>query len=384
MALGMGLGLRSFYASYFMAVGVSLPFLPPYLRGLGLSGRQVATMLSIAPFLHLGVPLVWGWVADRTRRPDLALRLACFGAFLCVLPLITARSVPALLLVFAAHGLFSVPIISLVDSLALERVRHGDDYARIRLLGSLSCALTCMVVGQVLSARGGRAADPLVPTLVAAAYALTIIASLAVRGHGVERERPHAREMLVLLRDPRFRLLLVMAPVHWACSSPFHGFFAILLQDRGLSAAIVGRAFLVSVSAELAVLFFFRRLHRRFGLATLLAAAFAASLVRWVLVTVVHDPHLLVALQLLHGLTYGVFWGAALAWLGACVSPHVRATGQAMFTAASFGLGNIVGMYASGALYDAFGRAEPAFLLAAAVELVPFTLALTKGRRLQP
>ena len=30
-------------------------------------------MMSVAPFFHLAVPLGWGWLADKSRRPDLLL-----------------------------------------------------------------------------------------------------------------------------------------------------------------------------------------------------------------------------------------------------------------------------------------------------------------------
>ena len=44
----------------------------------------------------------------------------------------------------------------------------------------------------------------------------------------------------------------------------------------------------------------------------------------------------------------------------------------------------MVGILGTGWLYDAAGGAQPAFLVAAAVELVPLGLVLTLGRRLDP
>ena len=113
--------------------------------------------------------------------------------------------------------------------------------------------------------------------------------------------------------------------------------------------------------------------------------AFAATAVRWVLVAVVHRPVLLVALQATHALTFGVFWGAALAWLGECVPPRLRATGQTMFTGVHVRRReHDLGMLGTGALDDAFGGADSAFLLAGVLELVPLVLVATIGRRLDP
>jgi PPP family 3-phenylpropionic acid transporter len=375
--------LRAFYGCTFAAIGVSVVFFPPYLRSLGLSGRQISWLLSVAPLLHLAVSMGWGWLADRTRRPDLLLRLACLGACLLMLPVVRVRTMPGLLLCYAAQQSFAVPIVGLVDSLALERARQGEDYGRIRLWGSVAFALMSGALGAVLSARGRSGGDPLVPAVIAACLGAAFCVSFTLRGHG-ERERPHTRDVSALLRDRRFLLLLVVAPLHWACTAPYHGFFAILMQDHHLSPALWGWAFMLAVACEVAAFFLLRRLRARFALSSLLAVAFGASALRWVLVAVLRAPAALVLLQAAHFLTFGLFWGVAMAWLSACVPARLRATGQTLFTAAAYGLGNGAGMFASGQLYDTFGGAAAAFLTAGLVELLPFALMLGLGRRLDP
>jgi PPP family 3-phenylpropionic acid transporter len=374
--------LKLFYVCLFVASGVSIPFFPPYLRQLGLSGREVATLMAVAPVLHLGAPLLWGWAADRTRRPDLLLRVACLGAGVCLVPLVSLRALPAMLPVYAAHQLFAVATLGLADSLAVDRARRlGEDYGRTRLWGSISFVAACTLAGPVLLARGRAEGDPLVPLTIAAAFLLSSVAALALRGEA-GAPRPHARDLRLLLRDRRFLFLLVVAPLHWACLSPYHGFFAILVHDRGHGADVIGLAFAVSVIAEIVAFYFFRHLRRRFSLPFLLAFAMAASAARWLMVSVSFSAPALVAGQLLHALSFGVFWSAAVAWLGECVPPALRATGQTLYTAVTFGVGHLVGVLGSGLLYDATGGASAAFATAAGLELIPLALTLAAGWRL--
>jgi PPP family 3-phenylpropionic acid transporter len=375
--------LRLFYACYFASMGASVPFFPPYLRSLGLSGRQISFMLALAPLLHLAVSLGWGWIADRTRRPDLVLRLVCLTACLLMVPLVFVRTMPAMLFLYAAHQAFAVPIIGLTDALALERVRQGADYGRIRVWGSFAFALSSQAVGTLLRLRGHTGGDPLVPAFIAGALGLAFLTSLTLRGH-VERERPHAREISTLLADKRFLFILLLAPLHWGCTAPYHGFLGILFRDCHLPQDLLGASFLVSVGAEMATLYFFAKLRARFTLAPLLSVAFAATAVRWCLVAYVRNSALLVALQAVHALTFGVFWGSALAWVGECVPPRLRASGQTLFTGVMYGVGNMTGMLGSGALYDHFHGAEASFLVAGVLELVPLALVATLGRRLEP
>ena len=91
--------LRAFFFVYFGATGIVVPYLGPYLRGLGFSGRQIAIALSIAPLFGLVLPLVWGWLADRTGRHVAVLRGLCIGMLLGSLALLFARQYGAVLLV---------------------------------------------------------------------------------------------------------------------------------------------------------------------------------------------------------------------------------------------------------------------------------------------
>jgi len=375
--------LRLFYACYFAAIGASVPFFPPYLRSLGLSGRQISFMLAVAPILHLAVPLGWGWIADRTRRPDLVLRLVCLVAAAMMVPLVFVRTMPAMLFLYAGYQAFLVPIVGLTDAIALERVRHGADYGRTRVWGSFAFAISSLVVGKVLDWRGRTDGDPLVPAYIAALLGVTFLVSLTLRGQAAP-ERPHASEIRTLLRDRRFLFLLVFAPLHWGCTAPYHGFLGILFRDRHLAQGLLGASFLVAVGAEMATLFFFSRLRARFRLAPMLIVAFLVTGVRWVLVAVIQDPFWLVALQSVHALTFGIFWASCLAWVGECVPPTLRATGQTLFTGVLYGVGNGLGMLGSGALYDAFAGADFSFALAGALEIVPVALMATLGLRLDP
>src|SRR5207245_8492044 len=98
--------------------------------------------------------------------------------------------------------------------------------------------------------------------------------------------------------------------------------------------------------------------------------------VRWALIAYARGAPELIGLQVLHALTFGVFWGCAVETMQRTVPARLRATGQAMFSAVVFGAGNAVGYALSGAGYDRFGSAAPLYAFAAVVELLPLVLLL--------
>jgi PPP family 3-phenylpropionic acid transporter len=198
---------------------------------------------------------------------------------------------------------------------------------------------------------------------------------------GESGARPHLRDVRQLFANPRFRLLLLAAPLHWACCAPYNAFFGILLRDRHFPPAVLGVSFCVGVAGEMLVFVRFSRLRARMDLDTMLALAFGASALRWLIVSQVDSIAAVMVLQLVHCLTYGLFWAAGVAVVGESAPPQLRATGQAFFVISVVGVGNILGNLGAGALYDLGGSAVYAFLAAGFGELIPLALALAARRR---
>lgn len=375
--------IQPIYFFYFMSVGISMPFFAPYLRGLGLSGRQIAAILSIVPLLNMGMPLFWAWTADRTRQHARILRGICLGACCGYLPLVAVKTFPAVVGSYLAFAIFGVGIGTLVDSLAIARVRAGEDYGRLRVWGSIGYMTSAVGVGALLTLRGSRPADRLVPALVACALLATFLACLQLRGTGDSPARPHWNDVRALLRNPRFRFLLVVAPLHWIGCAPYNIFFGIFVRDRNLTPLVLGGALATGVLAEMMILLMFTRLRRRFTIEALLAAAFAGTIVRWLVVPFTASMGAVVALQLLHALTFGLFWGAGIALVADCVPASLRATGQSLYITSMLGVGNVLGYLATGWIYDRVGSVDPAFFGAAALETVPLLLTLLARSRLK-
>lgn len=372
--------LKTFYVCYFVVVGVSTPFFAAYLRRLGLSGQAVSAVLSLAPMLQLGVPLVWGWLADRTRQPALVLRILCLGACLTSIPIVYTRSMPALLLFYFAQQIFAGSITALSDSIAVERARLGShDYTSIRLWGSLSFIATCMATGALLDRRAVVNGDRLVPALVSVGFGLSFLASCGVRGHA-SWQAPRLRDVAILLRDRRLRFLLLIAGLHWLGLTPFHGFFGVLVQDRGLPATTTSQAFMTGAAAEIVVFILYARLRARFGLPALFAASFTVTAVHWFVVAHTRSAFMIVATQMLHAMTFGMFWATSMAWVGQCVPSPLRATGQMLFST-TLGIGAMLGLLSVGWLYDVSGGAGSAFLAAGLLELVPLAAVCAYWRR---
>jgi PPP family 3-phenylpropionic acid transporter len=322
--------------------------------------------------------LVWGGIADRLGAPARALSLCTLGMLLATCGLPFARTPAQVGAVLVLSALFSGAVVPLVDSTTVEMVRRqpGHGYARIRLWGSIGFVLTAQGLGLLLAARGDRPADRAMPF----AY-LGCVAGFALLGQAMppmeaHPQRPRLRDALVLLRDRRLLFLLAICAAHWIACAPYHLLFGVLVRDLGLPSSVTGAGLAAGVTAEVFALLAFPALLRRSSLRVLFAVAFAGSALRWALLARVHGAFPLVALQLLHALSFGLFWGCAVEGMQRIVPAHLRATGQALFSALVFFGGNAVGYALSGSGYGRSGSAAPLYAAAAGVELLPLLLLL--------
>src|SRR5205823_14640452 len=176
----------------------------------------------------------------------------------------------------------------------------------------------------------------------------------------------HLGEVRALFSDRRLLLLLAAGAVH-AATTACYQFFGVLVRDVGLSSTVTGAGMAFGVAAEVLCLFAFPWLERRFALGTLLAFSFAATSLRWLLVSRADGAAWLVVLQGFHGLTFGLYWAASIRTLEHLVPPRLRATGQTTFSAVTFAVGGAIGYRAAGFAYDRLGGASPVFAWAAAI-----------------
>ena len=382
--------LRAFYFLYYGYVGASQGFLAPWLRGLGFSGDAIGAVAMAAQLVSAPAGLFWAHAADLRDARETTLRRCALGACCALAFLPFARTPWQVGLVLAVHGFFAGAVIPLVDSVTMEwAVREpGRSYARTRLFGSLGFVVVAQGLGLLLTARGDRSGDPLMP--VAAALSVLGYAMVARTLHGTVRgvpgPSPERGAFLPaaarILSDPAVALLFVVCVLHWAGCAPYHLLYGVLVRDHGLPSSLTGLGLGLGVLAEVFALFAFPALLRRFSLGTLLLVASGRTVVRWLLLSRAHDAASIVGLQLLHALSFGVWWAAAVEAMRRSVPLQLRATGQALFSALVFGAGNAIGYGLAGAGYQRYGSATPLFAFAAAVESAALVFTALAAARL--
>lgn len=324
-------------------------------REQGLTGTDIGTLSAI--YAGAGVilsPLIGTRFDASHRKPVFLAMLALLaGSAFCLFSLdlpLTARIPIAI-----ALGCGWLPMVPLTDSITVgDRVAKATSrgYGGFRRWGSVGFALAGAVAGE-LTGRWGLAL--IFPAYAACSIAVAALVSripksaIATADHTVR-----ASAVFDLWRIPSYRLFLLVVLLSNVGAAMCYSFRAIYLNSIGLSDTTIGRLWLLLIPGEVACFTYARRLADRYSPGALMMVGTAIGGIRWILLAHARPPGLY-AVELLHGISFAVYFPAATAYVSRVVPERLRGTAQTMFFAFGFGIGGSIGSYTGGRLYDAAG-----------------------------
>jgi PPP family 3-phenylpropionic acid transporter len=373
--------LRLYYFAAFAALGVYLPFFPPWLEARGVRGLSLSLVTATFPAMSVIGPPAFGFVADALGLRGALLRLACGGAFagfVAVSALALAGGPIHLGPLFAAvlfYAFFRSPMGMMADVVALEQSsRAGVPYGALRLWGSVGFLCATTLAGWVADPK-----DPArVPIAVAVALFGAFAASFALPSRVPAPARPSAAHVTAFVRDPSVRLFLAGAFLAQAGHVCYDMRLSSYLRDRGASQPFTSMTWSFGVLAEIILMAGFARVAARARPPVLIAIAYAGASMRWLLIAILPGVWPLLLLAPLHALSFGVMWVASLAFVKERAPAHMLGTAQGMFTAV-VGAGSVAGMLVWGPLYEKRGG-EVTFATAAGVSACACALAIAFAR----
>jgi MFS transporter, PPP family, 3-phenylpropionic acid transporter len=365
--------LSLFYAAFFLAGGVQLPFWPVWLSSRGLGPGEIGALLAIGQWTKVAATPLIGGMADRScdpRRVMLGLVILCLAGYVLCIP---ARGFLPLTFLNALTAACLAGLLPIGESLALSHTRQGAvDYGRVRLWGTLAFVLATLAGGPIV---GGRNPD-IILALILGLTALNLgSCSLLPRAHThLSEETGSWRQMMA----GQHLLFLACATLIAASHSVYYAFGTLNWQAQGHSDTVIAMLWAEGAAAEAVFFFWGARAVARWGPTALLAVGGGSAALRWTVLAVASDLRVLALAQLLHAGTLAAAHLGAMHYMARAVPPRYAATGQAVYSAVVGGAGYGLFMLASGWLYGALGG--EAYLAMAALGIAALVLALLLGR----
>ncbi len=375
-------------------LGLIFPFYSLYLReNAGLSGTQVGAVMATLPLIGLIAQPFWGHLADRTGRRVTVLAALAFGTCLGYCGLAFANSFSSFIIGTALLALFSTPLLPGCVSLSLALLPEptGAAFGRVRVMGTIgfgvSVGLFPVVLrayqrfspasGQPAAAAGEGEAGLRIMFFVAALLLLLATATTLRLPEGrVVSLRARRGEWRLLVRNGLFARVLIFTFLAYLFIQGPMVLFPILVRAQGGGLEAISRMWLIMLTLEIPLLFYFGVGLARMGPRGVIAIGITAAAVRWGVSGFVDDLRWVYLVQVLHGVTvWGVILGVPL-YVDAIVPQRLRSTGQGLLAMIGVSLGSIISNVGAGWLTEVVGPKAPARVAGVAAGLLALALPL--------
>ncbi|HEY1362201.1 MAG TPA: MFS transporter [Xanthobacteraceae bacterium] len=390
-------GLVFFMATMLTGFG---PFVAVYLTSQRWTQLDIGVVLTLAGLVSLAAQVPGGALVDAARSERLVAGLAIAAIGVSALALGLWPTYPAVQAVAVVQAAAASVIGPATAAISLGLVGHdgiGERLGRNARFASLGTGLGAAVMGASGHLLGERAVF-----FVSAGFALPAVLALTVIGEreidperahgGIEDDaaQPQAHRAASLASVVRRRALVMFAgcvllfQLANAGMLPLMGGLLTMRSSRWAT-ILIAACMIVPQLVVAAVSPWIGRSAQRFGRRPLLLAGFAVVPIRAVLFSVVSDPFLLVAVQLLDGIAAAAFTVLA----PFIIADITRGTGRFNLAlgiiGAATGIGASLSTAVAGYASDHYGSSV-AFLVMAAIATAGlaavWTLMPETGRRL--
>ncbi|MEM0964878.1 MAG: nucleoside permease [Verrucomicrobiota bacterium] len=345
------------WGAWFVTLGTYLG------RGLNLDGVSIGAAYSTMPWGALIAPFFIGMIADRFFNSERVLAV-CHILGAAILYYASTVVDPGLLFwVLLAYALAYNPTLALVNAISFNQIDNVEkQFPMIRVFGTIGWIVAGILVGSL----GIEAtANPM--RIAAGASLLLGILSFFLpktppksKESGVSISGILGLDALALLKDKSFAVftlgsLLLCIPLAF-----YYNFTNLFLNDMGVENA-AGKMTMGQMSEIVFMLvmpFFFVRL----GVKKMLLAGMIGWVLRYVLFAF-GDPGGLVWMFylgiLLHGICYDFFFVTGQIYVDKAAGEKIRASAQGFITLITYGLGMLIGAWASGLIVKSFETTDP-------------------------
>lgn len=352
-----------------------------------IDGLAVGIIMAIHYLTGAVGQFLWGDLADCSRTKNRILSLVLAGIFastwLLILP--QHRSAGTLLLGVVCVNLFLLVPLSIFDTIVVENAASSKlPFGAMRSFssaGSAFAAFALFLIGTLAAIRIQAKTGLAIMAFSALAALLPMRLVPKTAGHAYGQRSQRAKQVVELMKNRRFLLLLAFGLCNFACTGAYVSYFAIYftstlglggkLELLNLYAAlcIAGESILIAVSG---------RLFQKKDIYWIFTWVSVMGAFRSLAAFLAPNPYILLAGGIFQGLMFGPLWGRTAPFIGSLVRDEVRATAQAVWSIVIQGIGPALGALIGGGvtrivgLHGVFGIVVCMHLVTALAFLLPF------------
>ncbi len=336
--------LRILYFLVFCCTAAWLPIIAEFLLNSGLNEWQQGIVLAITPLTMFAIQPFYGMLADKYGYKK-CLLLASVLACVSYLAYLIGNSFYWYLAITLVMSIFYNTIQPILDSLSLELAEKNPkfSYGKLRIAGAAGWAFTGIITGHLIDAIN----TTVIFIVSAASMFLLFLFALPLKTSATHKTVPDQsyRNVTGLLKHGMLSFLLASVVLISAGTSVIWYFYSIYLKEIGGSAKLVGYGISLQGLCELPWFYFSAVIIRKLGMKVTLLITILVTTFRMLLYSFVKNPYFAIPIELLHGISWSLFWVVCVEFVNSLVPEQRRATGQSLLYAAYYGVGTIAGNF---------------------------------------
>ena len=357
--------LSGFYFFYYAIVGAFMPFWSLYLEDQGFNYQEIGILSSIAIVTRLFAPLIWGWIADKSGKRMLLVRIAtwmeaCIWFMIFIIPN-SFQSVALLMLIFS---FFQNAILAQFEGVTLFWLgeKRAELYGKVRKWGSVGFIIGVFGLGAVFEV----ISIGMLPVLLLCISFLAFLWSFTIKE---PTTAPTAQKQLEplwpIFKRPVVYSFFLIELILLFSHAPFYSFYSNYLSQAGFSTSQIGLLWSVGVIAEIIMFAYATFFLTRWSWRHLVTLCLLMTGLRWFIVGVFPASFMAQFFaQTIHALSFGLFHMIGMRVIFQNFSAGQQGRGQALYST-MWGVGVASGSILAGHYWDQVGGTS--IFIAAAV-----------------
>ena len=355
--------LSGFYFWYYSIVGTFLPYWSLYLQDQGFSYKEIGLLSSIAILTRIFAPFIWGFIADKTGKRMLLVRIATWmEAVIWFLIFIIPNNMQSIALLMLIFSFFQNAILAQFEGVTLFWLgdKSTELYGKIRKWGSIGFIVGVFSIGAILDVVDIK----YLPIMLLCIAFTAFIWSFTIKEPSAAPSSQKTLEALLpILKRPVVASFFIIEFIMLFAQAPFYSFYSNYLKVAGFSTTQIGFLWSVGVIAEIIMFNYANFFLNRFSWRNLVALCLGMTCVRFILAGLFPDNFIIQFIsQCCHAFSFGLFHIIAMRIILQNFSAKQQGRGQALYST-MWGLGVASGSILAGQYWQQF-TGEYIFIIA--------------------
>lgn len=298
-------------------------------------------------------PSLWGWLADRTQKSMLIVRVGALLSLVSFCFAVWGQSYQAIFWIMVFFSFFRNAILPQMEAITLNYLKEQlSRYSQIRIWGSAGFVVAVFLVGLLVE----HYDIGLLPVIVIVGCVGLVVNTFYIAepekkalssGYAGLWRVLASRNVLVF-----FCVIILMQLSH----GPYYTFFSVYMNQLEYSKIVIAFLWNLGVVAEIILFWFMHKIMSAYSAKAILLLSLLLAAVRWWLIGYYSDSLLLLVLaQILHAASFASFHAVCIHFVYLVFPRQYEGQGQALYSGISFGLGGAVGALIAGEIWRLWG-----------------------------